>query len=279
MSGLLDFSWGTLLPAVIQIVILFFAIYSVLYFLRGTRGALVLAGIFIIATALGLVFQIEILHLDVLGWLIEMLGNSLLIAILIIFQPELRRALAQLGSYTASRGKRKRELIEEVVQAADYMAKRKCGALIVLERRIHLQSLIDDSIPLDAKVNALLLQSIFFPNSPLHDGAVIIRNDRILAARAILPLTRAENISRHLGTRHRAALGVSEDSDAVTVVVAEETGMISISYRGQLHRDLSTPELETLLEKLLILKDDAELSEAVKLLDTENAETGESKDK
>ena len=277
MSETFGLSWEVLLPAIIQIAILFFAVYSVLYFLRGTRGALVLAGIFIAATALGLVFQIKSLHLDVLGWLIEMLGNSLLIAILIIFQPELRRALAQLGSYTASQGKRKRELIEEVVQAADYMAKRKCGALIVLERRIHLQSLIDDSIPLDAKVNALLLESIFFPNSPLHDGAVIIRNDRILAARAILPLTRAENISRHLGTRHRAALGVSEDSDAVTVVVAEETGMISISYRGVLHRDLAATELENLLEKLLIMKDDSELSEAVKLLDGSGSDAAEEK--
>ncbi|MBQ4314350.1 MAG: DNA integrity scanning protein DisA nucleotide-binding domain protein, partial [Lentisphaeria bacterium] len=172
-------------------------------------------------------------------------------------------------------GKRKREIIDEIVTAAGNMARRKCGAIIVIERNIKLQSYIDDAVTMDAKVHYLLLESIFYHNSPLHDGAVIIRNDRILAARAILPLTRSENISSHLGTRHRAALGISEDSDAVTVVVSEETGTISITYRGVIHRDLTTGDLENLLEKMLILKDDLELSEAVKMLD-ENSESSSS---
>lgn len=139
-------------------------------------------------------------------------------------------------------------MIGELVSAAGNMARRKCGALMVVERRIGLQNLVDDSVRLDIKVNAMVLESIFYPNSPLHDGAVIIRDGRIVAARAILPLTRAENISRRLGTRHRAALGISEDTDAVTIVVSEETGAISIACRGVLHRDLAIGELENYLE-------------------------------
>lgn len=275
MNGLINIQWLTLLTAVIQIAVLFFAIYWVLYFLRSTRGAQVFAGILVAAVALGLVLRIEALHFDVLNSLIEMIADSLFIALLIIFQPELRRALAQLGSLTEWQGKRKREIIDEIVTAAGNMARRKCGAIIVIERNIKLQSYIDDAVTMDAKVHYLLLESIFYHNSPLHDGAVIIRNDRILAARAILPLTRSENISSHLGTRHRAALGISEDSDAVTVVVSEETGTISITYRGVIHRDLTTGDLENLLEKMLILKDDLELSEAVKMLD-ENSESSSS---
>ena len=145
-----------------------------------------------------------------------------------------------------------------------------------------LQTLIDDSIPLDIKVNSLILESIFYPNSPLHDGAVIIRDDRILAARVILPLTRAEHISRSLGTRHRAALGISEESDAVSVTVSEETGAISVACRGDFHRDLTIPVLERLLEQLIVQRDDSEVAETMlmaeemdssnQLLAAENAE-------
>ena len=213
----------------------------------------------------------EGLNFDVLAYILDMFGNSLFVAMLIIFQPELRRALAQLGSYIARQGKQRREVVSEIVAAVTAMSKRKCGALIVVERRFNLQTLIDDSIPLDIKINALVLESIFFPNSPLHDGAVIIRNNRIVAARVILPLTRAEHVSRHLGTRHRAALGISEESDAVTIVVSEETGFISLAYRGIFHRDTDPAELQKLLEQLVVLKDDGELSETVKMLGEQEA--------
>ena len=275
MEGLINIQYLHLLTAVIQIAILYIAIYWILYFLRSTRGAQVFAGIFIAAVALGMILRIESLHFDVLNSLIEVIANSLFVALLIIFQPELRRALAQLGSLAAWQGKRKQELIGEIVTASCNMARRKCGALIVLERNIKLQNYVDDAVSLDAKAGYLLLESIFYPKSPLHDGAVIIRNDKIIAARAILPLIRSENISSHLGTRHRAALGISEDSDAVTVVVSEETGTISITYRGVIHRDLTSDDLESLLEKLLILKDDLELSEAVKMLDDNGENTPE----
>jgi diadenylate cyclase len=123
--------------------------------------------------------------------------------------------------------------------------------------------LIDDSIPLDIKVNSLILESIFYPNSPLHDGAVIIRDDRIQAARVILPLTRNEKISPRLGTRHRAALGISDETDAVSVVVSEETGAISIACKEEFHRDLSLPQLERLLEQYIIQKADSEIPETM----------------
>jgi len=259
------------LRAVIQIGVLFLMIYAVLYYLRSTRGAMVITGLFILGIFLAVIVRVEGLNFDVLAYILDMFGNSLFVAMLIIFQPELRRALAQLGSYIARQGKQRREVVSEIVAAVTAMSKRKCGALIVVERRFNLQTLIDDSIPLDIKINALVLESIFFPNSPLHDGAVIIRNNRIVAARVILPLTRAEHVSRHLGTRHRAALGISEESDAVTIVVSEETGFISLAYRGIFHRDTDPAELQELLEQLVVLEDDGELSETVKMLGEQEA--------
>ena len=259
------------LRVLIQIGILFLLIYAVLYYLRSTRGAMVIAGLFILGLFLAIAAKNDFLGLEVLAYILDMFGNSLFIAILIIFQPELRRALAQLGSYIARKGKQRREVVAEIISAVSAMSKRKCGALIVVERRFNLQTLIDDSIPLEIKINALVLESIFFPNSPLHDGAVIIRNNRIVAARAILPLTRAEHVSRHLGTRHRAALGVSEESDAVTIVVSEESGFISLAYRGIFHRDLSPAELEDMLEQLVVMKDDGELNETVQMIEEQES--------
>ena len=259
------------LRVLIQIGILFLLIYAVLYYLRSTRGAMVIAGLFILGLFLAIAAKNDFLGLEVLAYILDMFGNSLFIAILIIFQPELRRALAQLGSYIARKGKQRREVVAEIISAVSAMSKRKCGALIVVERRFNLQTLIDDSIPLEIKINALVLESIFFPNSPLHDGAVIVRNNKIVAARAILPLTRAEHVSRHLGTRHRAALGVSEESDAVTIVVSEETGFISLAYRGIFHRDLTPEELEEMLEQLVVMKDDGELNETVQMIEEQEA--------
>ena len=274
--------WTNIIPLLaegIQIAILFVAIYGFLYFLRNNRGLQVFVGIIVAAFVLSMILRIKGLQFDVLEHLVDVIVNSLFIALIIIFQPELRRALAQLGSFSAWQGKRKRELIVEIVTAASDMARRKCGALIVIERNTQLQNYIDDAVMLDAKVHYLLLESIFYPKSPLHDGAVIIRKDKILAARAILPLTTNKNISKYLGTRHLAALGISEESDAVTVVVSEETGSLSIAYKGNIHRDISSRDMENLLEKLLILKDDLELSEAVMMLDDNNDSENNSQEK
>lgn len=258
-------SMYTFLRGALEIAILFIVINQILYYLRNTRGSLVLSGALICVMALAL--TANQLGLQVIDYILSNLYGSAMLALIVIFQPELRRALAQLGSMMVWQGKKQREFIGELVAAVRDMSKRKCGALIVIERRIRLQMLIDDSIPLDVKVNALILESIFYPNSPLHDGAVIIRDNHILAARVILPLTRVENISRRLGTRHRAALGISEETDAVSVTVSEETGAISIAYRGVFHRDLSIPQLEQLLEKLIIQKDDSEISETLLMME------------
>lgn len=265
------------LKMALEVFILTVVIYKTLYYLRGARGASVLAGITILL--LVLTWLSKQLRLDVINWLLTGIWGTLGAAMVIIFQPELRRAFAQLGSFSFSQGKRRREVITEIVTAAANMARRKCGALMVIERRIGMQNLIDDSVRLDIKVNSMVLESIFFPNSPLHDGAVIIRDDRIVAARAILPLTRSQSISVRLGTRHRASLGISEETDAVTVVVSEETGAISVACRGALHRDLSQDELANYLEKLIILEqDDSDLAETVQMLEEQAGRRGVSGD-
>ena len=249
IAGVIQTVWKVLCPFV-EIGILAFLIYEVLYFLRGSRGVYVLTGL--IVALIGMSFLAEWLNFEVISRLISESGVVLAVAIIVIFQPELRRAFAQLGSYTFLRGKRRREIISEVVAAAMDMSRRKCGARIVLERRIGMRALEEDAVRLDIKVNALVLESIFYPNSPLHDGAVIIRDNRIVAARVILPLTRnGEMLSKRLGTRHRAALGVSEETDAVVVVVSEETGIISICAGGVLRRDLPPEQLENYLSELM----------------------------
>ena len=252
-----------ILRTVAEIGIIFFVIYGVLYYLRGTRGSFVLLGL----AALWFLFlgASKGLKMDVITHLLKITGSTLLTVLAVLFQPELRRLLAQIGSYTVWQ-RRRREMIGEIVTAACNMARRKCGALIVIERRIHLQGLVEDAVAMDDRVNSLLLESIFYPNAPLHDGAVVVRGDRIVAARAILPLTRAKDVSPQLGTRHRAALGISEDSDAVVVVVSEETGTISIARRGVLHRDLDGDALHSMLVKLLVERDEDEFSETAKLI-------------
>ncbi len=267
MSGIVDFltDWR----AILQIVILFSVIYLALHHLRNSHGSLVLAGLLM---ALAFLWSLSLLlDLEVLTRILEMILGSLLLMLMIIFQPELRRALARLGSLAIWENRRRRELIGEVIAAVQNMAKRKCGALIVIECKERLQPLIDDSIILDAKVNNLMLESIFYPNSPLHDGAVIIRDDRVVAARAILPLSRSENISKQLGTRHRAALGIAEDSDAVTVLVSEESGSVSIAHGGRLYRDLSGDELHKMLDTLVVQKDAGELNETIRQINEETS--------
>ena len=260
------------LTGAVEITILFFAIYGILYYLHSSRGILILLAL------IGLwccSIAAKMLHLYVISHILGIIGNSSLILLFVLFHPELRRALAQLGSFADLRHwRRRREMIGEIVSAAGAMAGRKCGALIVIERKMRLQTLADDAVQLDNPVDSLLLQSIFFPNAPLHDGAVIIRDDRIIAARVILPLTRSA-VPPQLGTRHRAALGISEESDAVVIVVSEETGSMSIAQRGVLTRDVSGDELRRLLEKLLVYKDEEEFTETAKLIADPAAEAAE----
>ena len=246
----------------LEIIILFTAIYVVLYYSRKTHGARMM--LVLVVLLLSVWVAARIMELPVITMLFEEFYGSTIIALLIIFQPEVRRGLTQLGLVMEKR--HRKEVISEIEDAVINMAGSKIGALIVIEGKEQLQSLIDDAIQLDAQVNSLLLESIFFPNSPLHDGAVIIRGDRIVAARAILPLTRSKEISPHLGTRHRAALGISEECDAVTIMISEESGGVCVAYDGELHRDLSEFGLNRMLETLVVGKNARELDETLELV-------------
>ncbi len=230
-------------------------IYCVLYFLRGTRGASVFAGCVI--ALIFLTILTNTLKLEVLSWLLEYFWTIASIALVVIFQPELRRAFAQLGStYFPHHADVQKKTIRETVAAVTQMAKSKTGALIVFERQIGLASIKNSAVSLEAKVNSLLLQSLFYPNSPLHDGALIIRGDTIEAAHAILPLTQQpEYAHMNIGTRHRAAIGVTEETDAVAVIVSEETGTISVAMRGDLKRHLTHDQLSEILIHALIDKE------------------------
>jgi len=271
MMFLLDifFDWRALL----QIILLFVIIYTIMHQLRNSHGSLVLAGLLVLTMMLWSLAKL--LNLDVMSQLLEIGLNSLALMLMIIFQPELRRGPAHLGSITMTKKRRRRELISEIVTAVHNMAKRKCGALIVVECKVRLQPLIDDAVQLDAHVNSLMLESIFFPNSPLHDGAVVIRDDRIVAARAILPLSSSEQLSRQLGTRHRAALGLAEETDAVTILVSEESGAISIAHGEKLYRDLSPAELDRMLDALVVQKEAGEFDETVRQLNEESSATAD----
>lgn len=231
-------------------------IYGLLYFLRGTRSANVLFGIttFLAIAAL----LADLLELTVISALLSGLWPILGVAIIVIFQPEIRRFFAEAGGIFASqyykaRHEASKTVISQVVAAVESMSESKTGALIVFERNIGLEGLLKTSVRLDAKVDSVLLETIFFKNSPLHDCAVIIRGNRIVAAKAVLPLTPEDgmNPAKKLGTRHRAAIGITEETDAVAVIVSEETGVISTAYKGRLIRGSAGEELTSLLTDIL----------------------------
>ncbi len=238
------------LRVAVEFLLITAVIYKILYYLRGTRAANVLAGLVVAFLSLSIIANS--LGLNVLRWLLDSFLSLMAFTIIVVFQPELRRAFAQLGSFTFFQRNRKRETINELTLAISAMSQRKIGAIIVIERRIGMRAIVEDAVKLDCKLSNLLLQSIFYPNSPLHDGAVIVRDDRIVAARAILPLSRDVNLSRTMGTRHRAALGITEETDSVVLVVSEETGDISVACRGAIMRGLSAKNLESELNKLLM---------------------------
>lgn len=241
--------WGYLNPFV-EITILTVIIYNVLYFLRGSRGSHILTGV--VLSLIILTTVSDFLKFEVLSWMINSLWAIMSVTLIVILQPELRRAFAHLGSTSFSHRKiKKKEALNEVVIAVENMAKTKTGALIVFERQIGMSSIINSSVPLSAKLNSLLIEAIFFPNSPLHDGAIIIKNDTVVAGHAILPLSQDQALIRTLGTRHRAALGITEETDAVALVVSEETGYISIACRGRLKRDIQPDKLLRYLTSLL----------------------------
>src|SRR5688500_154356 len=241
-------AWWDLLDIAIVAVL----IYELLLLIRGTRAVqMALSGAFLI----GLFFVSRWLQLETVNWVIRNLAGYVVFAIIVLFQADIRRALAHFGRAPFfryfERAQSTDETIEELVVAAGSLASRKIGAIIVLERQIGLRNYIEGGIPLDAMVTYDLLASIFQPGSPLHDGAVIIQGDRVAAAACFLPLSVNPKVSRDLGTRHRAALGLTEENDAVAIVVSEETGLISLVIAGDIERGLSADTLRTRLRSLL----------------------------
>jgi len=230
----------------LEILILWYVIYMILLFVKGTRSEQLLKGLVMVT----LIFiGTQQLGLDVINWAITRLFPISVIALLIVFQPELRRALAQLGQF----GKHQEniEAINEIVKAALGLSKKRIGALIVIERETGLKSYIETGTIVDAEVTAYLLASIFLPQSPLHDGAVIIRHGRLIAAACVLPLPEEEkDLPKYMGMRHRAAVGISEETDAVCVVVSEETGSISVANAGKLKYELDEENLKDILKNM-----------------------------
>jgi len=193
------------------------------------------------------------LDLRVLLWLLTKFLTGLAIAVLVIFQPELRRMLAELGNLPLfASATETRENIEVIIQTAERLSEVKIGALLAIEQSIHLDEVVESGVAVDCQATPEMLETIFFPNNAIHDGGVIIRDDRIAKAACIFPLTRRQDLNPSLGTRHRAAIGLSEETDAVVVVVSEETGGISYAYKGQLVRGLSLEHLRAFLTSVFV---------------------------
>ena len=236
---------------VFQILVLAVAFYYIFVFFKGTRGAQVLVGLVLLLVVLISVTQF--FNLDALNYLLRNFSVYLAVAILVIFQPEIRRALAELGKQPALVvSVEKRSAVDHIVRAVMTLAEHRVGALIAVEREIGTRSIQESGTRLDAGVTPELLASVFFPHTPLHDGGVIIRENRIVAAGCIFPLSQKVELQKKLGTRHRAAVGLSEETDAVVVVVSEETGTVSVDYRGRLSRGLDEERLRRFLSALLL---------------------------
>jgi len=261
MSRLMQNILENWLPAVqaswrpaLEILLLGVGIYFAIKFVRGTRGAPVVYGfVFLVLT---LTIVAGALQLDVLRWLLRSFIAVVSVAVLIIFQPELRRILAEVGTHPLFYASREqRENLEVIVQAAERLAEVRIGALIAIENSIRLEDAVEGGIVVDCTATPEMLETIFFPNNAIHDGGVIIKGDRIAHAACIFPLTQRADLMASLGTRHRAAIGLSEETDAVVVVVSEETGSVSHAYKGQLVRGVSLEQLRAFLTQILVQRE------------------------
>jgi diadenylate cyclase len=239
---------------ILDVLFVWFVIYKLITLIKGTKAVQLLKGIFVIIIARVVT---DFLGMDTLGWLLENVINIGFFAIIVIFQPEIRRALEQIGrgklfgrSSSMQEEEEKTRLIGAMTKSVSYMAKRRIGALISIERETGLTDYIETGIPLNANISSELMINIFIPNTPLHDGAVIVQKNKVASAACYLPLSESPFISKELGTRHRAAIGLSEVTDAITIVVSEETGAVSLTSNGDLHRNLSMEEFESHLKRL-----------------------------
>jgi diadenylate cyclase len=228
-----------------------FILYRVLLLIKGTRGMQMLTGLGILGIAffLSSAFELFTTH-----WLLSYFFDYVILIVIVVFQDDLRRALTHVGKnpfFSSASAEEEREMVDEIARAALRLARERIGALIVLERETGLKNFIDTGSQLDARVKSELIYSIFVPSSPIHDGAVIVTNGRVAAAGCFLPLSKDPNIDKRFGTRHRAALGLTEDSDAIVVLVSEEAGEAHLVKNGKITTNLSEPELRQSLAALL----------------------------
>ncbi|MGN0973057.1 MAG: diadenylate cyclase CdaA [Aristaeellaceae bacterium] len=236
-----------------DILVVTVIIYELLMLTRQTRGSAVLKGLVLLLLIVG---ASNLLGLTALNWLLMAVLKNGALVLVILFQPELRKALEQMGRGAIIDKKRREEpddqehIITEIIQCLTDLSRRRVGALIVFERKTGLKDVIETGISIDAEISAALLENIFEPNTPLHDGAVVIRGSRVMAGACILTLTEGRGISHELGTRHRAAIGVSETTDALVLIVSEETGIISMARGGKLTRHLDSKSLQEILGEM-----------------------------
>jgi len=232
---------------ILEILLVSYALYRVLLLFHGTRTLQIVTGLVML---LAIYSAAWVLKLEMITYVLGFVFQYGAIALLVVFAPELRSALAHLGQARFARIFRQmaqREVAEEIVEGVERLSRSAIGAIVAIERDVALDAWVESGSPMEAKVSADLLATIFTPYSPLHDGAVIVRGDTIIAAGCILPLSQSVLADRSLGTRHRAALGLSDESDAVVVVVSEETAVVSVADRGRLYRDLTPQELREML--------------------------------
>lgn len=242
------------LKPLVEITIFAALFYVVLRFLWATRGSTLLKGLFVVLASVlvaGLLL-IKLFALDRVSWLAEQLGPSVALALVVVFHPEIRRAIVHLGDAKMFRTlfRSDTKVVPRLLRAVSRLSSDQTGALIAIEREASLSELSENGHLLDAELNSYLLESIFFPKSPLHDGGVVVRDDRIVAASCLFPLSQNADVDKRLGTRHRAALGLSEDTDAFVIVVSEETGSVSTASGGKLDHGLTLEQLEAQLNEL-----------------------------
>ena len=240
-----------------DILIVAFLLYELLMLTRETRASAVLKGLVMLVLAS---WFSDLLGLTALNWVLLNVVNNGAVVLVILFQPELRKALEQIGSGTLYKSSRavaaaNQTIVDELIACLLKLSRRRVGALIVLEQRIGLKDVVETGTALNSDISAALLENIFEPNTPLHDGAVVIRGTQIMAAACILSLSEGKGISRELGTRHRAALGITETTDAISLIVSEETGIISVARNGRITRHLDRAALEELLMPLYTQKE------------------------
>jgi len=251
--------WNTIQSGwrpVLEILILAVVIYYAFRFVRGTRGWPVFIGFVVVLLTLAVVTTV--LNLAVLLWILKTFSAVFVVAVLIIFQPELRRMLAELGNLPVfTTVDEQRESIEVIIQTAERLSEVKIGALIAVEQSIQLQEAVESGVVVDCEATPEMLETIFFPNNAVHDGGVIIKGNRITQAACIFPLTQRQDLQKSLGTRHRAAIGLAEETDAVVVAVSEETGAVSYAYKGELVRGVSLEELRAFLTSVLVPRAEA----------------------